>query len=100
MFIHLGGDFVLKTERIIVILDHQSQGFSKENQKFMDGYQGRMRTVHVSEDSPKSMVVTDDEIFMSPISSHTLKRRADASTSGDELEEAIDNSKEEKPEQF
>ncbi|AOM84671.1 extracellular matrix regulator RemB [Salisediminibacterium beveridgei] len=92
MFIHLGGDFVLKTERIIAIFDHQTQGFSKENQLFMEGYQGKKRKVHVSDDPPKSMVVTDDEIFMSPISTHTLKRRADASSSKDELREAIQNS--------
>lgn len=98
MFIHLGGDFVLKTERIIAIFDHQTQGFSKENQLFMEGYQGKKRTVHVSVDPPKSMVVTDDEIFMSPISTHTLKRRADASTSRDELGEAIQNSQEQSAE--
>lgn len=90
LFIHLGGDHVLKTERIIAILDHQSQGLSKENVTFMEGYQGTMRTVYVSDDQPKSMVVTEDEIFMSPISSHTLKRRAETNDASDELEDAID----------
>ncbi|GEL07552.1 extracellular matrix regulator RemB [Salisediminibacterium halotolerans] len=90
MFIHLGGDLVMKTERIIAILDHQNQGMSKENQDFMKGYQGQKRTVHVTDDPPKSMVITADEIYMSPISSQTLKRRAEANNGGFELEDSED----------
>ena len=95
MFIHLGGDLVMKTERIIAILDHQSQGMSKENQEFINNYQQNKQQIHITDDPPKSMVVTENEIYMSPISSYTLKRRAEADNGGFELEDPKGNNEEE-----
>ncbi|WP_147802519.1 extracellular matrix regulator RemB [Alkalicoccus halolimnae] len=80
MFIHLGGDFVLKAERIITILDHQSEKSSAENQDFMKANFEQKRTKNVTDDPAKSIVVTEDCIYLSPISSHTLKRRAETQT--------------------
>lgn len=80
MFIHLGGDIVLKAERIVAILDHNSQNLSKENHDMMKDHKKRKATVQVTEDNPKSMVITEEEIYLSPISSHTLKRRAETAT--------------------
>lgn len=77
MFIHLGGDMVLKAETIIAILDHHSQDLSKENQQFMQAHIKRKATIKVTDDIPKSIVITKDDIYLSPISSHTLKRRAE-----------------------
>jgi extracellular matrix regulatory protein B len=80
MFIHLGGDFVLKAEKIITILDHQSEKSSAENQAFMKANFEQKRTRNVTNDPAKSIVVTRDCIYLSPISSHTLKRRAETQT--------------------
>ncbi|MCE7791000.1 DUF370 domain-containing protein [Salipaludibacillus sp. CUR1] len=80
MFIHLGGDMVLKAESIVAILDHNSQDLSSENQAMMKDHKKRKATIKVTGDTPKSMVITEDDIYLSPISSHTLKRRAETAT--------------------
>lgn len=86
MFIHLGGDMVLKAERIITIIDHQSKDASPENQSFLQENIDQKRTRAVTNDPPKSIVVTEDCIYLSPISSHTLKRRAETKTISSEEE--------------
>ncbi|MCR6098472.1 DUF370 domain-containing protein [Salipaludibacillus agaradhaerens] len=80
MFIHLGGDMVLKAESIVAILDHNSQDLSEENQEMMKDHKKRKATIRVTDDTPKSMVITKKDIYLSPISSHTLKRRAETIT--------------------
>ncbi|SDZ65033.1 protein of unknown function [Evansella caseinilytica] len=77
MFIHLGGDTVLRSNKVIVILDHQSQDMSADNQQFLQDPGKKDTVVLISEEKPKSIVVTDEKIYLSPISSQTLKRRAE-----------------------
>ncbi len=80
MFIHLGGDMVLKATSIVAIIDHNSQDSSVENQDFLKSTKKQKAIIKVSEDKPKSFVITKDEVYLSPISSHTLKRRAETKT--------------------
>ncbi|WP_078593321.1 extracellular matrix regulator RemB [Evansella clarkii] len=80
MFIHLGGDMVIRADKIIAILDHQSTGLSKENQSFLTKQKKEKETVQISEDQPKSYIITKDTIYLSPISSQTLKRRGETTT--------------------
>lgn len=89
MFVHLGGDLVIKSEKIITILDHASEQQSPENRAFMkeNREQGLIR--NVTEDPAKSIVVTDDVVYLSPISSHTLRRRAENMTFAGNEEESI-----------
>ncbi|MGE7274565.1 extracellular matrix regulator RemB [Brevibacillus panacihumi] len=74
MFIHIGGDTVVSTKEVISILDHQTVKSSKTNKGFL---QDKRKTVgdHSVEET-KSYVITQDAIYCSPISSLTLKRRA------------------------
>ncbi|WP_416148071.1 extracellular matrix regulator RemB [Salipaludibacillus sp. HK11] len=80
LFIHLGGDMVLNADRIVAIVDHHSYSSSVENQEFLKYKKKQKSTVKVTEDTPKSFVITEDDVYLSPISSHTLKRRAETST--------------------
>ncbi|MCD8510933.1 MAG: DUF370 domain-containing protein [Bacillus sp. (in: Bacteria)] len=80
MFIHLGGDMVIRSNRIIGILDYQSKGLSEDNEKFLSTNSEGKKVVYISEDNPKSIIITEHEIYLSPISSHTLKRRAETVT--------------------
>ncbi|PYZ91823.1 DUF370 domain-containing protein [Salipaludibacillus keqinensis] len=80
MFIHLGGDMVLKAESIVAIIDHHSQALSSENRDFIKSNKKQKAIVKVTKDTPKSYVITEDEVYLSPISSHTLKRRAEVVT--------------------
>ncbi|MBU9722293.1 MULTISPECIES: extracellular matrix regulator RemB [Bacillaceae] len=79
MFIHLGGDIVIRSNKIIAILDFQSNG-SQDNQSFLIEQKRGNNTISITEDTPKSVVVTDENIYLSPISSHTLKRRSETVT--------------------
>ncbi len=71
---------VLKAESIVAIIDHNSQDLSQENVNFLKAKKKQKVTIKVTEDKPKSFVITEDEVYLSPISSHTLKRRAETTT--------------------
>ncbi|WP_096186095.1 extracellular matrix regulator RemB [Evansella halocellulosilytica] len=86
MFIHLGGDMVLSSKKIIAILDHHSKGLSQDNQDFLQEHEKSDKTIAISDDKPKSVIITDDYVYLSPISSHTLKRRAETITEVEEEE--------------
>lgn len=74
MFIHIGGDTVVSTKEVISILDHQTIKTSKINKAFL---QDKKKTiVDHSVEETKSYVITQEAIYCSPISSLTLKRRA------------------------
>lgn len=74
MFIHIGGDTVVSTKDVISILDHQTVKSSKINKNFLN--EKRRTVVDHSVEDTKSYVITQDAIYCSPISSLTLKRRA------------------------
>ncbi|WP_134685359.1 extracellular matrix regulator RemB [Brevibacillus migulae] len=76
MFIHIGGDTVVSTKDVITILDHQTVNSSKISKKFMEDEKKEKRVVDRHAEETKSYVVTKDAIYLSPISSLTLKRRA------------------------
>lgn len=80
MFIHLGGDMVIRSNKIIGILDYQSNSLSNDNENFLSLNSEKKKVVYISEDKPKSIIITGHEIYLSPISSHTLKRRAESIT--------------------
>lgn len=74
MFIHIGGDTVVSTKEVISILDHQTVKSSKINKAFL--LEKRKTVVDHNEEETKSYVITQNAIYCSPISSLTLKRRA------------------------
>lgn len=76
MFIHIGGDTVVSTKEVISILDYQTVKSSKITKKFMEDEKKEKRVVDSSAEETKSYVITKDAIYCSPISSLTLKRRA------------------------
>jgi len=76
MFIHIGGDTVVSTKEVISIMDHQSIKSSKINKKFIEDEKRLKKLVENNAEETKSYVITKDAIYCSPISSLTLKRRA------------------------
>ena len=75
MFIHIGGDVVVRSAEVITIIDH-NMTVSKWMRKFLENKEERHQLISVSKEDTKSFVVTKDKIYCSPISSLTLKRRA------------------------
>jgi len=74
MFIHIGGDTVVSTKEVISILDHQTVKSSKSNKAFLQ--EKKIMIVDSGSEETKSYVITQDVVYCSPISSLTLKRRA------------------------
>ena len=66
----------MSTKEVISIMDHQSIKSSKINKKFIEDEKRLKKLVENSVEETKSYVITKDAIYCSPISSLTLKRRA------------------------
>ncbi|WCK54530.1 DUF370 domain-containing protein [Aneurinibacillus sp. Ricciae_BoGa-3] len=75
MFIHLGGDIVVRSADVITILDSHAKS-SKITRQFIETADAEGRLVTFGNEECKSYVITKDNVYMSPISSLTLKRRA------------------------
>ncbi|SFR11902.1 extracellular matrix regulator RemB [Desulfoscipio geothermicus] len=76
MFLHLGGDVVVPKKDIVAILDirAKSSGITREYLEIA-GDEGFI--VNISEPGKeKTYVITGNEIYLSPISCNTLKKRA------------------------
>ncbi|WP_335871929.1 extracellular matrix regulator RemB [Bacillus sp. 2205SS5-2] len=74
MYIHVGEDVMLRTNEIIAIIDKASIQNSEEMHLFL---QKRKKQLQQLGKSPyKSLVVTQNHIYLSPLASGTLKKRA------------------------
>lgn len=69
MFLHLGAGYSVRTKEIIAIIDH---GLFEEQA----GKRKVVSCLEAGEEGVKSVVLTDREVYLSPISSLTLKKRA------------------------
>lgn len=80
MFLHLGSDVVVNMADVIAILDLDVTSTSKITREFLAVAEDEGFVVNVSEDLPKSFVITEidkkSRVFVSPISSATLLKRA------------------------
>lgn len=80
MFIHLGGNVVVSQGDIIAIMDLETSNTSPNTKNFLKLSEDDGFVVRISEDLPKSFVLTEKKkktiIYLSPISSMTLFKRA------------------------
>lgn len=76
MYVHIGGDVVLRVEEIVAILDARLLRASETNQQFLQqaATQGRLRGYGLA--GARSVVVTTRGVYPSPVSPATLGRRA------------------------
>ncbi|MFS0821085.1 DUF370 domain-containing protein [Bacillus timonensis] len=74
MFIHLGDNVMVRSSDVITILDRQLLKSSSIVNEFLDVQKDRV--VELSNGNTKSVVVTVDNVYFSPLSSSTLKRRS------------------------
>lgn len=76
MYINIGEDFVLKTEDITGIFDMDKTTFNKATRDFLAKAQKENRVVLTSYELPKSFIVAKDKIYISPLNTSTLLKRA------------------------
>ena len=81
MFLHLGADTVIPLKDVIAISDMKATG--SINQEFLTTMHEEQMIVDISGKSPKSFVITDKVVYLSAISSLTLKKRAAGHGFGD-----------------
>ena len=77
MYIHLGGEKIIRSRELIAIFDIASDKPSKQLPKSFFTHAEQEKIVEkIGEEEPKSLVVTESKIYYSPISSSTLKKRS------------------------
>lgn len=77
MFLHLGGSNIVDLNKIIAVLNLdkiENPGKWLNRLREQEEKMGRI-IEEISEGEPKSMIITEDSIILSPISSLTLKKR-------------------------
>ncbi|MNP55318.1 hypothetical protein D3C76_1499540 [compost metagenome] len=82
MYIHLGGEKVILSSELIAIFDITIEKSSKISKQFIGHALEEKKIVRIGEEEAKSIVVTQNEIYYSPISSSTLKKKANAILAG------------------
>lgn len=76
MYIHLGGEKVILSSELVAIFDISIEQSSKISKQFISHAFEEKNVVRIGEEEAKSIVVTQNEIYYSPISSATLKKKA------------------------
>lgn len=76
MYLHLGGDMVVKTSEVVAILNLENISTSASSREYLKLLEKRNEIEGVSPSETKSIVITHDKVFSSPISSQTLMKRA------------------------
>ena len=90
MFLHLGGDVVINTKSIVAIMDLETSSVSKITREFLKIITKNNNVININTgDIPKSYVVCEDNgkitVYVSPISSRTLNKRAESKNIAENL---------------
>jgi hypothetical protein len=76
MFLHIGADIIVSLNELIAIIDLETGRRNEATREFLSFAAGGQNVVHIgSKKREKSMVLTRDKIYYSPISTATLLRR-------------------------
>ena len=76
MFIHLGENTVITDKNILGIFDMDTSTVNKATRDYLSKAEKDKKIKYVSYDLPKSFIVTDDIVYVSPINTATLNKRA------------------------
>jgi hypothetical protein len=75
VYIHLGGEKIIRTSQLVAIFDISIEQSSKLSRQFVLHAQKNKEVETIGEEDPKSIVVTEHKVYYSPISTSTLKKR-------------------------
>ncbi len=77
MFLHLGNNYMVRKDKIIAILDMETTKNSQISRNFLSNILKNNRVQRISEvGKEKSIIITDDSFYLSPITSSTLQKRS------------------------
>lgn len=80
MFLHLGGEAIVKKKDIVAIFDMDNTTISRASREFLANAQDKGMVINVSDELPKSYIITKSEngvrVYISSISPATLLKRS------------------------
>jgi len=77
LYIHLGGDVLIKKNNIVAIIDLENVTEGKINNNFLNNIKNNKRINYISKNGKeKTLIITVKEYYLSPISSTTLFKRS------------------------
>ena len=76
MYIHLGEDTVITDKGIIGIFDMDTSTVNKATRDYLSKAEKDKKVIYVNYDLPKSFIVTDEAVYVSPINTATLHKRS------------------------
>ena len=80
MYLHLGNDCSVDANTIVGVFDIDNTTVSKRGRRFLPDAEKKGQVINVSEDLPRSFIITDDgettTVYISSISPQTLYKRA------------------------
>ncbi|KGX85674.1 extracellular matrix regulator RemB [Pontibacillus litoralis] len=87
MFIHIGEEFVLQSDDVIAIIDYDLYSSTTIVEEMVRNQRNNQRVYDALNAEPKSIVITKEYIYFSPLSVVTLKKRANISTTLNKIED-------------
>jgi hypothetical protein len=75
MFIHIGGDIVVRNQDVIAILDYGKKESKTRLLPFLEEAEEKGNLIWITKETTKSIIITNLYVYGSPISSLTLGRR-------------------------
>ena len=79
MFIHIGNDLsVLKSSVTAVVNLETVSPSRKDVTDFINSEDDQGRLQYVTDDIPKTLVITDDKTYVSPVSGYVLLKRLES----------------------
>ena len=76
MFLHLGNNVMVRKDKIIAIIDVETGSNNRITKSFINNQENKKIKIISEEAKEKSYIITDDCIYLSPISSSTLFKRS------------------------
>ena len=74
-YIHIGQDTIIPDSSLIGIFDIEECSVSRMTAEYLNACQKNGRIVNVSEDMPKSFIVTEKKTYISNVSNDTINKR-------------------------
>ncbi len=75
MYVHIGGEYAVKIQDIVGIMDLENTSTSRVTRDFLRKKEQEGKVITTSFDLPKSFVVTAACVYITPVTSTTLARR-------------------------
>ena len=81
MYLHVGGDYLIRKDKIIGIFDIENTSISKHTRDFFKKSENEKNVINVSYDLPRSFILdNNNKVYISPISPQTLLKRMNQKT--------------------